>query len=418
MEIRTGRLIAAAATVVLTLFLMHACGNRDTGQIPVTQVAKGVFYIDLFEEGEIEAIRSVTIPSPTISWRYGNLKISQIVKDGQDVKAGDTLIMFDPSEVYKGIVEAESRLEISKAELEKMVAQHQSELEELKADYEVSRIAHEISQIRFEQAEYESEIKKKEIQINLEKAGISLEQAREQINNRTKIQKEEVKQKNLSIEQDRKQLQEAHETLQKMCVTTSTPGIAIISQNWSTGNKFQVGDQCWSGFPLIQLPDLTTLKAKVNINEVDISKIQKGLAVEVRPDAFSEKLFTGSVMSVANLAVNKEDTKIKVFPVEVLLNETDENLLPGLTVSCRLIIDKLEDVLYLPIEAVYTEEDKSFVFRKRGSDYEKTYVETGAVNSDYIVITSGLDEKDTVALTDPTVKPEEEEKPQTEDSAS
>ena len=419
MDTRTGRIVPGFAALVLTLLALCGCGNRNASQIPVTQVTKGVFYIDLYEEGEIEAIRSVTIPSPTISWRYGNLKISQLVKDGQEVKVGDTLIMFDPSEVQKGIIEAEGRLEISQAELEKMAAQHQSSLEELKADYEVAHISQEISQIRFEQAEYESEIKKKEIQLNLEKANISLEQAREQIDNRIKIQREEIKQKNLSIEQDRKQLAEAHETLRKMCVTTSTPGIAIISNNWSTGNKFQVGDQCWSGFPLIQLPDLSSLKAKVSINEVDIAKIQKGQSVEIKPDAFSDSSFTGSVMSVANLAVNKEQSsKIKVFPVEVLMNETDENLLPGLTVSCRIIVDKLEDVLYLPIEAVHSDADKSFVFRKSGTGYEKVFVETGAVNSDYIIIVSGLDEKETVALVDPTVKPEDESKQTTTGAAS
>lgn len=372
-----------------------------------------MFYIDLFEEGEIEAIRSQTIPSPMISWRYGNLKISRIVRDGQDVKVGDTLIMFDPSEVQKGIVEAEGRLEISMAELEKMIAQHQSDLEELRADYEVTRISQEISQIRFEQAEYESEIKKKEIQLNLEKANISLEQAREQIDNRIKIQKEEVKQRNLSIDQDRKQLDEAHETLAKMCVTTSSPGIAIIAHNWNTDNKFQVGDQCWAGFPLIQLPDLSSLKAKVNINEVDIAKIRKGLAVEIKPDAFSESMFTGSVVSVANLAVNKEQSsKIKVFPVEILLNETHENLLPGLTVSCRIIVDKLEGVLYVPIEAIHSEGDKSFVFRKSGAGYDKVFVETGAVNSDYVVVTDGLAEKDTVALVDPTQSDADKDKKQ------
>ncbi len=419
METRTRRTAAGFTAIALIILTLCACGNRNTSQIPVAQVAKGVFYIDLYEEGEIEAIRSVTIPSPTISWRYGNLKISQLVKDGQEVKVGDTLIMFDPSEVHKGIVEAEGRLEISQAELEKMVAQHQSDLEELKADYEVTRISQEISQIRFEQAEYESEIKKKEIQLNLEKANISLEQAREQIDNRIKIQKEEIKQKNLSIDQDRKQLEEAHETLRKMCVTTSTPGIAIISNNWSSGNKFQVGDQCWSGFPLIQLPDLSSLKAKVNINEVDIAKIQKGQNVEIKPDAFSESMFTGSVMSVANLAVNKEQSsKIKVFPVEILMNETDENLLPGLTVSCRIIVDKLEDVLYLPIEALHSEADRSFVFRKSGAGYDKVFVETGAVNSDYVVIVSGLEEKDTVALADPTVNPEDESKQTTGGQAS
>lgn len=396
---------------ILIIALLYACGskNKETLQIPTGKVVKGTFYIDMYEEGEIEAIRSINISSPSISWRYGNLKITQIVKDGQEVNAGDTLIMFDPSEVHKGIIDAEGRLEISKAELEKMEAQQQSDLEELKADYEVTRISHEISKITFESAEYESEIKKKEIKLNLDKADIALQKAKEQIDNRIKIQKEEIKQKNLAIQQDVSRLNEAHETLSKLFVKTPAPGIAILAKNWSTNNKFQIGDQCWSGSPLIQLPDLSALKATVKINEVDISKISKGLKVEIKPDAFSDSIFYGTVNSVANLAVNKEgSSKIKVFPVEIIIDRTNKNLLPGLTVSCRIIIDKIENVLYIPLDALQAEGDKSYVYKKSGNGYQKVEVETGASNSDFVIITKGLDEKDDIALANPY--PEEQAK--------
>jgi multidrug efflux pump subunit AcrA (membrane-fusion protein) len=397
------------SVVWILLAVLSACSKEETNQTPLGEVVRGAFFIDLYEEGEIEASSSINLSSPTISWRYGNLKITQLVKDGQEVNAGDTVIVFDPSEVQKGIVEAEGRLEISRAEMERITAQHQSDLEELRADYEVARIAREISQIRFESAVYESDVKKKEIQLNLDKAGIALDRAKEQIENRIKIQKEEIKQKNLNITQDIARLNEANETLQKMFVVTPSPGIAIISKSWSSGNKFQIGDQCWSGFPIIQLPDLSSMKATVKINEVDISKISKGLDVEIKPDAFSDSIFSGSVNSVANLAVNKDgSSKLKVFPVEIGVKGSNSNLLPGLTVSCRIIIDKINDVLYVPIEAVHQEGDKYFVFKKTSGGFDKVEIERGANNSDFMVVTSGLDEKDKVALIDPFAQEEKE----------
>ena len=388
-----------------------ACKKKETQQIPVGKVTQGTLFIDLYEEGEIEAIKSINILAPLISWRYGNLKITELVKDGQEVKAGDTLIVFDPSEVLKGIVEAESSLEIARAEFDKMKAQQQSELEELKATYEVTRISHEISKIRFESAGYESEIKKKEIQLNLDKAKIALERAKEQIENRIKIQNEEVKQKNLSIMQYQSRLDEAHETLKKLSVVTPSSGIAILSRNWSSNNKFQIGDQCWGGFPIIQLPDLSSLKATVKINEVDVAKISKGLKVEIKPDAFSDSVFSGTVNSIANLAVNKDmSSKIKVFPVEILINESDKNLLPGLTVSCRIIMDKVENVLFIPLDALFTEGVKNFVYKKKGTGYEKTEIETGISNTDFIVVGSGLKEGEEIALVNPFAKETEEKK--------
>lgn len=402
--------LSAILAFILVISLLLSCGKeKETQEVAVGKVTKSTLYLEIYEEGEVEAINSTNITAPNISWRFGNLKITSMVKDGKEVEKGDTLVVFDPSEVNKGVTEAESRLEMNLAELDKMEAQHQSDLEELQADFEVTRISQEISKIRFESAGYEADIKRKEIQLNLEKANIALTRAKEQIDNRIKIQKEEIKQKKLSINQDRARLIEANETLKKLYLISPSSGIAIINRNWSTNNKFQIGDQTWSGFPLIQLPDLSSLRATVKINEVDIAKIQKGLKVEIKPDAFSDSVYSGIVNSVANLAINKEgSTKIKVFPVEINMNETSGKLLPGLTVSCRIILGKVENALMIPIDAIRTEGDQSYVYKKTANGFQKVKVETSSSNSDFIIVTNGLEENNTVALSDPFIKEDKE----------
>lgn len=402
-SIKIGKFVKIGVFFFTAVILASCGGKKNVEQVPTGKVMKGAFYIDLFEEGELEAVNSLSITSPSFSsWRYSSLKITQIVKEGQEVNVGDTVVMFDPSEVYKGITEAESGLEISLAELEKIEAQHKSDLEELNVDYESTRISLEISKIEFEKAGYESEMKKKEMQLNLDKAYIALDKAKEQIENRKSIQAEEIKQKKLAIEQDREKLRDAHEALVKLSVVSPAPGIAILSHNWNTGNKFQPGDQCWSGRPLVLLPDMSKMKVTVKINEVDIAKIEKGLKVEVKPDAFSDQKLTGTVNSIANLAVNKDgSSKIKVFPVEIILNETNKDLLPGLTVGCRLIIDEIEDVMYIPLDALQVEDGKEFVYKKKGRGYEKTEVEVGQSNSDYVILLKGLKEGDDIALANP-----------------
>ena len=265
--------------------------------------------------------------------------------------------------------------------------------------------------MQLESAAYESEIKRREIQLNLDKADISLARAKEQIENRRKIQVEEVKQKRLSIKQDEERLEEAYRTLDKLSVVAPAPGIAIISHNWNTNNKFQMGDQCWSAQQLIQLPDLSKLKAKVNINETDISHITRGLKVEIRPDAFSDSIFTGYVSTVANLAQNKDHkSKIKVFPVDIVINEYNKNLLPGLTVSCRIIVDEIPHVTYIPLEALHVQANKSYVYKKVAGGYDKVEVYTGSTNADYVIIEKGLTKGDKVALVDPTAQEKKEDK--------
>ena len=399
------------SVILSAILLTLACsGEKEESKIPEAQVQEGTFQVDLYEEGQIEAFSSININAPNISWRFGNLKIAELVEDGTQVKAGDTVCVFDPSEVNKAILESEDRLIVSHAEMEKMMAQHQLDMENLQAEHRTSEITYEITRMQLESAAHESDIKRREIELNLEKAGIALERAKEQIENRRRIQLEEQKQMQLSIDEDEARLKEAHETLGKLTLVSPSDGIAIISRNWSTQSKYQIGDQMWPNNTLMQLPNLSKLKTEININEVDISYITRDLRVEVKPDAFSDSTFTGRVIHVANLAVNKDqNSNIKVFPVEILLDQAHKDLLPGLTVSCRIVIDEIEDVQYIPLEALHTEGNIKYVYRRKGGEYERVEVQTGLTNSDYVIITEGLKRDDHVALIDPT-KLEEQQK--------
>lgn len=387
---------------LIALLLLAGCKNKVAQDVETCKVKHGVFYIELVEEGEIQATHAINISSPPISWRFGMLKITDILEDGAKVNAGDTVIRFDPSEVQKAILDAEAELEIAKAELNKMKAQQSSKIEELKANIKISEIAYQISEIKLEQASFESDISRREIRLNLDKAAIALDKAREEIINQEKIHHEEVQQSLLKIKQLQTNLDEAHETLDKLTVVSPASGIAIIRDNWATGNKWQVGDQPWSGMPMIDLPDLDELKVEAEISEVDIAKIKLGLEAEIKLDAFSDTVYYGKVISVANLAQFKDqDSKIKVFPVEVLIDRASSVFLPGMTVSCRIIVDEIEDVMYIPLEALFTEENEYFVYVKSGSSYDKRQVVIKQKNNDYIVVEKGLEEGILIAMTNP-----------------
>ena len=166
--------------------LVISCKSGIKQGIETCEVKKGEFLIDLTEEGEIHATNAINIGSPAMSWRFGLLKITRIVEDGQQVHAGDTVILFDPSEVLKAIFDAEAELEIARAELEKLRAEQESKIEELRADIEISEISQRILEIKLEQATFDADITRKEIGLNLDKAKISLEKAREEILNQEK----------------------------------------------------------------------------------------------------------------------------------------------------------------------------------------------------------------------------------------
>ena len=120
-------IICKLSLLLLFVNFMGSCNKEQVKEVPVGKAIRGTFYLDIYEEGEIEATRSTNITSPNISWRYGTMKITQIVKDGKEVHTGDTLLVFDPSEVRKGVMEAEARLGMNRAELDKLEAQQESD---------------------------------------------------------------------------------------------------------------------------------------------------------------------------------------------------------------------------------------------------------------------------------------------------
>jgi Membrane-fusion protein len=150
------------------------------------------------------------------------------------------------------------------------------------------------------------------------------------------------------------------------------------------------------------------MMAEVKINEVDIAKVAPGLKAEIKPDAFSDSTFKGKVITVANLAQNKDSkSKIKIFPVQIAIDGKSKNLLPGLTVSCKIIIREINDVLYIPIDAIFKDQTDDYVYLKTNSGFNKKPVKIGSENSDFAIVLEGLKENDELALTNPYVNSEE-----------
>jgi HlyD family secretion protein len=396
--------------ILLALLVLTACNNRKTQEVQTTQVRRGTFTEELTEEGTIRAVNSISINAPSISYRYGSLKMTKVVEDGKEIGQGDTVIVFDPSEIKKAIVNSQQQLEIAKAEFDKMQATQQSEIEDLEADLQIARISQEISKINFEQAVFESEITRKEINLKLETANIALERVKEQIENKKKINEEELFQKNLTIKQLTVALDEANRSINSLFVVSPSRGIAILKENWMTGNKWQAGDQPYSGFPLIELPDLSAMMSEVKINEVDVSKITPGLKVSIVADAYADTTYTGEVTTVANLAQNKDyRSKIKIFPVQIKIDGNAVKLLPGLTVSCKIRIREIPDVLTIPVEGIFKSQGMEYVYVKTGSGFERREVKIGASNTDFAIITEGVSENEEIALADPFLNKQEGE---------
>jgi HlyD family secretion protein len=201
-----------------------------------------------------------------------------------------------------------------------------------------------------------------------------------------------------------------------------------------------------AGTVIATVADLGTMLVKAGINEVDIGKIHLGQQARVTLDAFPRVVFNGTISRIAPAA--RLDDQVKVFDVEIALDELGHQLRTGMTANIEIRGEIREKVLAVPVESVFVrgEEEVVYVLRDTplpaeeeaaadtgddaadgsstaGDDgpegwrddprqqwrrwFEERGVASGIASTTQVEIVSGLQDGEKVALADPS-KPQEE----------
>ncbi|MAE70087.1 MAG: hypothetical protein CME06_06420 [Gemmatimonadetes bacterium] len=394
--------LVALAVVFLGAVSLRGSGSGADGRTPTAEVEHGPFVVGISESGEIEATSSMTISSPRVGDWGSRPQITWLAEEGTQVAKGDVIARFDPSGLEKHMFQTEAELQIKEASLTRSKASQAATTAELEASVLNSEASFELAKLALDQLQFEPEVKRREGELRFAQAENDLAQARAKVSSQRIIDTEELRRVELEKEQASAELEKARQDRAALDVRAPADGLIVYERNWNTGNKFQVGDTPWPGQAIIGLPDLSEVRVKTQVNEVDISKLEVGQAVRIRLDAFEGPVFPGTVSDVATLGRRKEDgSEVKVFDVNVLIDTTAAILKPGMTASCEIIVREIEDTLTIPIDAVFREGERMTVYRADGSKWRAVPVELGARNEDRVVVASGVGASDVVALIDP-----------------
>ena len=204
----------------------------------------------------------------------------------------------------------------------------------------------------------------------------------------------------LAVQNAQLSLQSAQEALDSYTITSPISG-TVIEKNLKTGDQLNGGD---SGAMAV-IYDLSQLELQMDVSELDIGQIQPGQTVEITAEALPGQTFTGVVEKVS---VNGTTTDgFTTYPVTILLSEYGD-LNPGMNVSAHIIVERAENALCVPAEAVNS--DGTVLVAGEGafaedgvtiadpSKIESRPVTLGRGNQDFVEITSGLEEGETVLL--------------------
>lgn len=404
--LKNSKLLAGTLIFALVvLIVINAFFSTADSNVPTYKIVRNNFLVSVTESGELRATNSISISSPRIR---GNLKIVYLVPEGTYVNAGDTVVRFDPTEAITNLKDAEAKLEIALSDKEKLIANQKSGMTRLDSDLKSAGLSFELSKLNVEQMKFEATVKQQESQLNHQRNELSYLKAKQDLESQKIIDQSEMNKTDIEVQQKRSDLERAKRDLEMLTLTAPTEGLVVYEVNWSTGRKVAIGDTPWSGMTLVSLPDLSTMESLTYVNEVDVSRVKKGLPVIVKLDAFQDSSFNAEISSVASLGKTKDNnSNIKVFEISVQIKSQSEILKPGMTTSNKIVISEIPKVIFVPQEAVFEKDGKKIVYVKNGSGFDEQVVEVGEKSENYIVIIKGLDVDEEIALRDPSLKLDE-----------
>ena len=369
----------------------------------VARVKKGEFKVTVTTSGELRATKFVRITGPANAQaaQQWNMKISSLVPEGTVVKEGDIVAELDRTTIATRMTEVNTSLQKAQAQFEQAELDSTLNLSKAREEIKTMELGVEEKRLAKEQAVYEAPTMKRQAEIEYEKAERAFAQAKKDYV--TKTSQAQAKMREVAAERDRfaNQVKIVQEVMAGFTIKAPGTGMVIYEKEWN-GKKRTVGSQIGAWEPTVAtLPDLSQMESQTYVNEIDIRKIAIGQTVEMSLDSDPSKKFQGKVTAVANVGEQRPNTDSKVFEVKVLLTNSDTTLRPGMTTSNKIETARLQNVLYIPLEAVNTDSGVTVVYKREGTSVTKQEIETGTMSDDEVVVLRGLDDNDRVLLAAP-----------------
>ena len=398
--------IIAAVAIIILIFIGKMTKKKDVSNL-YTEAKRGQFDILVTTTGELQAENSKDITGPEFTQsrniRAMDIKITDLVPEGTEVKAGDYVATLDRTTFDNNLKDELERLTTSETNLEVKMLDTAVSLSNLRDNIKNLRFTLEEAAITLQQSKYEPPTTIRQAEMNLDRAQRSLDQTIKGYSLKVEQARSEMRTIKFNLSEQRQRVADLQIILSKFLITAPSDGMVIYKRD-RTGTKRKVGSSIspWDNV-VATLPDMSTMISKTYVNEIDVSKVKSGQKVEILVDAFPERSYTGLVTSVANIGEQLPNADAKVFEVSIKVDGSDPILRPSMTTGNKIITKTISDVVYIPLESVQAGADSiPFVYLKNGN---KQVVVIGESNENNVIVEQGLEEAAAIYLSTPE-KPE------------
>jgi HlyD family secretion protein len=385
----TGIIVAVA--IIILIVIGKVTSKKDVANL-YAESTKGQFDIVVTTTGELQAKKSTDISGPEFTQarniRAMDIKITDMVPEGTEVKEGDYVATLDRTSFDNSLKDELERLTTYETNLEMKILDTAVTLSNLRDNIKNLRFTVEEAAITLQQSKYEPPTTIRQAEIALDKANRSLDQSIRGYSLRVEQAKSDMRTAKTNLSEQKVRVSDLQTVLSKFIVKAPSSGMIIYKRD-RTGSKRKVGSSIspWDNV-VATLPDMSSMMSKTYVNEIDVSKVKTGQHVEIVVDAFPEKSYTGTVTSVANIGEQLPNADAKVFEVLIEVDGSDPILRPSMTTGNKVITKTISDVIYIPLESVQAGPDSiPFVYLKNGT---RQVVVLGESNENNVVVEQGL----------------------------
>ncbi len=297
--------------------------------------------------------------------------------------------MQDPSK----IPELEDKVE----QAEKKIEQTQAELDKALSNLRVFK-------------QYDHPQKKRSLQEAVTKNKMALQKTLVNAAGNILKSKRQIQNYKNRIRQKEDDLATLRKIQSQLVITAPVSGIVSLDnpqrRHWQNPADLKVGAQVREGQIIASIPDMSEFVVDIDITEELRSQVSRGQRAIIRSKALPDLVLDGEVDEIAPMAQNMitwDSSSPKIYPSKISTDSNDPRLMPGMTMLVEIVVEQVEDVIHVPVEAVYNREGVKYCRVKELTGVQERKVVTGRTSKDYAEIVSGLNEGEKVLLHQPGI---------------
>jgi multidrug efflux pump subunit AcrA (membrane-fusion protein) len=396
--------LGAAGALLLALAGARAVRSLEPEPVATFEVRPGRFVREVEARGKLEAVKATPIIVPPESGRAQ--KVAFLQRDGATLKAGDTVVEFDPYDARREAADGQSDFSAARARIEKAESEGGKNEKSLTLDRDVAK--EELDRAETFKLTDEGLFSRHQIiesQLDRELFARRADVADRKLDQTGKLSAAERALGQIDAGKARLKIEIAEKGLRSLRITAPHDGLLVLERNWR-GEVTFVGDTLWPGQKIGELPELGSLQASVFVLEADGAGLKPGLPARVAIEGQPGREHEAKISRVEPLAKTRDyQSPVKYFEVVLALGRTEPRTMkPGQKVRAVIRMDEAEGVLAIPRGAIFDRDGKRVVYRKERGGFTPVEVTIGRQSISRAVVDAGLSAGDRIALRDPTTK--------------